>query len=155
MVQNQNMNEKVLPLKLLRNQGKNALVSLAKSQRRGVASFRKTFKSIFTHTSFGLGQARKMPTGYFFLEIAKISQLPERKCGTPVLCIDFHSLNVDWKDWAIRTVTVLQWHYKGVNEFKQRPWHLTCRPQRAGCPCLHYCKVTAFWSWIWFIPFTA
>lgn len=89
------MNEKVLPLKLLRNQGRNALVSLAKSQRRGVASFRKTFKSIFTHTSFGLGQARKMPTGYFFLEIAKISQLPERKCGTPVLCIDFHSLNVD------------------------------------------------------------
>lgn len=71
-----------------------ALASLAKSQRREVASFKKIFKSLFTIFLSVLGK-QKMPTGYFFLEIDKISQLPGKKCWTPVLGIYFPSLKVD------------------------------------------------------------
>lgn len=63
-----------------------ALASLAKSQRRGVASFKKTFEIQIIHPyffQFWASKKKKMPAGYFFLEIAEISQLPEKKCETP------------------------------------------------------------------------
>lgn len=42
-----------------------ALASLAKSQRREVASFKKIFKSLFTHTSFSFGQAKNANRVFF------------------------------------------------------------------------------------------
>lgn len=70
---------------------------LAKSERSGGASFRKTFRSLFTCASFSLRQAKKLSMGYFFLEIAKTSQLPENKVGLQFLSSDFHSHKVDSK----------------------------------------------------------
>lgn len=73
------------------------MAPLAKSERSGGASFRKMFKSLFSHTSFSLRQAKKLSTGYFFLEITKTSQLPENKVGLQFLSSDFHSHKVDSK----------------------------------------------------------
>lgn len=73
------------------------MAPLAKSERAGEASFRNTFKSLFTDTSFSLRKAqKKIVIGvFFFLEIVKTSQLPENKVGLQFLSSDFHFHKVD------------------------------------------------------------
>lgn len=70
--------------------------ALAKPERSEGASYRKTFKGLFTHIPLNLTHA-KIIAKRVFLGIAKTSQLPENKVGLQFLSSDLHSHKVGSK----------------------------------------------------------
>lgn len=79
IVPNQNMNEKVLPWKLLRNQDDCPCIFGKVSKKREFLKDIWKFIHPYFFQFWASKKKKKMPTGYFFLETAKISQLPEKK----------------------------------------------------------------------------